>query len=281
MFTVRKGASSTYRRINRSHANILNRSMGPNSLFKSQECQVRCLSASRIQKETPDRQESGFQVNKLEVGNASKFSRDPLPFKYSRQERIASKYHLDSGSTRLLLASSQNVAWNCLRSTITTPTASNTVIFEPIDSSLGPSLFGARNRFHQYDSRMSFSSKSGEGPEYSTSAKIPTPKSPSHTSLSPFASFDPQTLIKGAIEMTWSVTKLIVNFILRLPGNSWYYLTHSKERREKIAEIKDFAKKEFDHYWVGTKVSETENTEILGLVLRRYSPSSFRGCFSS
>jgi hypothetical protein len=54
--------------------------------------------------------------------------------------------------------------------------------------------------------------------------------------------------------MTWSLTKMVMNFLLRLPGNSWFLITHPKERKEKIQEIKDMARKEFDHYWMGSKV---------------------------
>jgi hypothetical protein len=34
----------------------------------------------------------------------------------------------------------------------------------------------------------------------------------------------------------------------------WFYITHSKERNEKWIEIKEAAKKEAHHYWMGTKV---------------------------
>jgi hypothetical protein len=49
--------------------------------------------------------------------------------------------------------------------------------------------------------------------------------------------------------------KATVSFIAKIPGVLWFYITHSKERHEKWIEIKDAAKKEAHHYWMGTKVT--------------------------
>jgi len=50
--------------------------------------------------------------------------------------------------------------------------------------------------------------------------------------------------------------KATVSFISKIPGLLWFYITHSKERHEKWIEIKEAAKKEAHHYWMGTKVNE-------------------------
>ena len=71
----------------------------------------------------------------------------------------------------------------------------------------------------------------------------------------PFSgSFDPAELTKKVFEVSWSMTKTVLMFLIKLPYNTLYYATHSKARKDKIAEIKDIARKEFEHYSTGTKV---------------------------
>ena len=88
-------------------------------------------------------------------------------------------------------------------------------------------------------------------------AKIPIPKSSPtlSTSMNPLASIDFKAIGKGSLDMTMYVTKTVFKFMIRLPGNIWFYATRPKERREKISDIKELIKKEVDHYWVGIKVS--------------------------
>ena len=133
-------------------------------------------------------------------------------------------------------------------------------------------------RFHpQYESRAFLSSSSSSSSstssekstakttisnasDYSTHAKIPIPKSSPtlSTSSNPLDSIDPKKILKGSLDVTRSLTKSLFKIIIRLPGNVLFFATHSKERREKIADIKEFIKKEVDHYWVGAKVSRLE-----------------------
>jgi hypothetical protein len=91
----------------------------------------------------------------------------------------------------------------------------------------------------------------------STHAKIPTPKSSPtlSTSSNPLASIDPKAILKKTTDLTWYATKTVSKFTIRLPGNTYFFITHPKERREKITGIKEAVKKEIDHYWVGSKVS--------------------------
>jgi hypothetical protein len=116
-----------------------------------------------------------------------------------------------------------------------------------------------QNRHGPYEQRvsMSSSSSSSETPKgsFSTHAKIPTPKVANPTSSSPLASFDVKAMARSIVDLTWSITKMVARFILNLPGNTLFFLTHPKERRDKIVEIRDIAKKEFDHYYIGTKVN--------------------------
>ncbi|VEU34439.1 unnamed protein product [Pseudo-nitzschia multistriata] len=93
-------------------------------------------------------------------------------------------------------------------------------------------------------------------PGYSRQAKIPIPKSSPtvSTSMNPLASIDVKAIGKGSVDMTIYVTKALVKFMIKLPGNIVFYATHPTERREKTSKIKESIKKEVDHYWIGIKL---------------------------
>jgi hypothetical protein len=94
-------------------------------------------------------------------------------------------------------------------------------------------------------------------PRFYTTAKIPTPKSPQETGISGILSnFNPASLANSALSMTTTFLKAFVGFLLKLPYNSYYYLVHGDERRARINEIVEMAKKEAHHYWMGSKVRE-------------------------
>ena len=107
-----------------------------------------------------------------------------------------------------------------------------------------------------------------KGGKYSTSVKVPTPKSATALAstssvLSPFGpNFDPTALGKKVIELSWSLTKSLLGFLIRLPGNTIYYAMNAQARKDKIQEIKDVAKHEFDHYWTGSKVSTVVSLSV-------------------
>jgi hypothetical protein len=104
-------------------------------------------------------------------------------------------------------------------------------------------------------SRRQFSTESnGSRSQYKTSVKIPEPKSAPSSSMYSLASFNPKTVLLKLYETTWSITKTVLTFMAKLPGNIFFYITHPQERRDKIQEIKGHAKKELDHYWTGSKV---------------------------
>ncbi|KAG7365151.1 LETM1-like protein [Nitzschia inconspicua] len=94
------------------------------------------------------------------------------------------------------------------------------------------------------------------GLAYATHAKIPTPKSSPHAPSirQSIEAIDPKAILKTILTMTWNITKTVLKFLLHLPYNTYFYATHAQERREKLTEIKEIAKKEFDHYKVGTKL---------------------------
>ncbi len=112
----------------------------------------------------------------------------------------------------------------------------------------------------QYESRVFFSSTPSSENESKRSqrlkkAKIPIPKSAPNTSTNPLAAIDLSKIAKGTYDMTVWITKSTVRFVVHLPGNLVFFATHPKERREKIAGLKESIRKEVDHYWVGIKVS--------------------------
>ena len=140
-----------------------------------------------------------------------------------------------------------------LRCPIPSPLASRDKVGWP--QHLPPGL-GSQTSFalkgHPAASRKFLSTDSQS--QYKTSARIPTPQSSPNSSMLSFSSFDPKAIINGVLETSWNFTKIFLTFLVKLPMNLYFYLTHPTQRREKIQEIKGHAKKEFDHYWTGTKV---------------------------
>jgi len=70
------------------------------------------------------------------------------------------------------------------------------------------------------------------------------------------------------------MTKMVLMFIIRLPGNTLYYLINPQKRRDKIAEIRDIAKKEFDHYWTGSKLLMADVRTARSLLARTLQGST-------
>lgn len=130
----------------------------------------------------------------------------------------------------------------------------STYLLRVADSNRSFSGLARTKTSYRFECRHSFSSKPGR----TTGVKIPTPKTESSSSIgNTISSIDPVKLMNSAMDMLWYATKMLVSILVRLPGNALYYAMNSKERKAKITEIKEFAKKEFDHYWTGTKVRPT------------------------
>lgn len=258
---IRNGTSTVQRRIDQRHVTSLRRSLYSRSLFESQEIGNVSLNSFSLLDSQRDRNQRESQTTRPSIQSHASSSQQVISSPVSNLQRPAfykSKDALESLSYSILSGSSRDTAMNLLGATMNSRSAYRTIVYEPLEASLGLSFYNTRKRTYQYNSRFHFSSKTSKESGYSTSAKIPTPKSPTQTSLNPFAAIDPQVLLRNLVDMTWSLTKALVNFILRLPGNSWFYLTHPNERKEKIAEIKAHAKKEFDHYLMGSKVSNSK-----------------------
>lgn len=86
--------------------------------------------------------------------------------------------------------------------------------------------------------------------------KVPTPPSPPEqkNALVSALKTSPTVMVQKAAKMTFSIVKTVLGFFIRLPGNLWFYITHPVDRKERIASLKQAAKDEVHHYWVGTKV---------------------------
>jgi len=89
-----------------------------------------------------------------------------------------------------------------------------------------------------------------------------------------FSSFDPNALVKGMLDTTLYITRIVLSFLVKLPMNLIFYVTHPKERKEKIQELKGHAKKEFDHYWTGSKLLMADVRTARDLVRRTLSGST-------
>lgn len=221
------------------HTDFVARSLSSMKLFETSSIDIRSssnLAALPIssEKESNDKSKT---TNFVRCSNLSLIQREvDLP----RSSEFSTKSN--SSTNR-----SHDGAMNLLRSTLSSPTVYQTLVYDPMNSCLGLS----RVNNYQACSKVFFSSNTGRR---RSGAKIPTPQSDAKDSLLPFGSIDPAALARSAIDLTWSMTKAFVNFLVRLPGNTLYYLMNSKERQERIAQIKEAAKKEFDHYRMGSKL---------------------------
>lgn len=87
--------------------------------------------------------------------------------------------------------------------------------------------------------------------------KIPTPPSAPPLQPNPLQQLTkatPKSLMRKAADLTVTAFKTIVMFLVKLPGNFFYYITHPTERKERLASLKQLARDEAHHYWVGTKL---------------------------
>lgn len=92
--------------------------------------------------------------------------------------------------------------------------------------------------------------------------KVPTPASaPVQTNYFASLTASPKIIVQKIMDLTISVFKTVFGFLIRLPGNMWFYISHPTERKERIAGLQQLAKDELHHYWVGTKVSERKRNK--------------------
>ncbi len=62
------------------------------------------------------------------------------------------------------------------------------------------------------------------------------------------------SVIKKATDAVQWALKSIFSVLAKSPGVLWFYMTHPKEFRKKLAEFREAAIKEVHHYWMGSKL---------------------------
>ena len=55
-------------------------------------------------------------------------------------------------------------------------------------------------------------------------------------------------------DLLLAAAKAMASLLAKTPGVLWYYITHPLEFRDKLIELKEAAKKEAHHYWMGSKL---------------------------
>jgi LETM1-like protein len=100
---------------------------------------------------------------------------------------------------------------------------------------------------------------------FSTSSKNPqnaTDKDVSTQEALSKVSDSMKTSTKGTTEKMWeqvqasikSASMAIANFVVKLPGWTFYYATHPSELRQALYRLWEVIKHEAHHYWMGTKL---------------------------
>lgn len=86
---------------------------------------------------------------------------------------------------------------------------------------------------------------------------VPTPPSSPPAEINPLQRFKgttPKSVIRKGVDLAVTAFKTITTFLVKLPANVFFYATHPTETREAWIKLRDMAKDEAHHYWVGTKL---------------------------
>ena len=92
-----------------------------------------------------------------------------------------------------------------------------------------------------------------------TSTERKKPKAPKEMAVQHATATDSfVSLVKSVPDKTkdllLAAAKAISSLLAKTPGILWYYITHPLEFRDKLIELKEAAKKEAHHYWMGSKL---------------------------
>jgi LETM1-like protein len=63
-----------------------------------------------------------------------------------------------------------------------------------------------------------------------------------------------QSFPQQAQDAILAASKALMNFMMQIPGTTWFYITHPKEFKQKMQGFWEMAKKEAHHYWIGSKL---------------------------
>ncbi len=82
------------------------------------------------------------------------------------------------------------------------------------------------------------------------------------------------TAQEKATAMMSSMISSITSFLSKIPGVLWFYITHPKEFKEKLIELKEAAKKEAHHYYMGSKLLMADLKTARQMLLRLLNGST-------
>jgi hypothetical protein len=83
--------------------------------------------------------------------------------------------------------------------------------------------------------------------------RVPTP-SALPESESSLQKTTPKSLLRKGSDMILSALQSLMGFLVKLPGNTWFFIRNPDELRHRLAAIKKMVQDEIHHYWVGFKV---------------------------
>ena len=113
----------------------------------------------------------------------------------------------------------------------------------------------------RYQSTTSSSSSSSNKPPRRGAklgtTKVPTPPAPPSdpTTIDKLRQTTPKNVLHKTLDFVISIFQTMVKFVMKLPYNLYFYATHPDELRSSWNHIKEVAKEEINHYWVGFKVT--------------------------
>lgn len=137
-------------------------------------------------------------------------------------------------------------------------------IYEPSSWKLTPNTQSSHRRQFRYastkaSSKASFISSESEtdildekgGTVISTSNKSKPETSKKTLSPQPTLSNNMSRQVQDAVV---SASSSIAIFLMKLPGWTFWYMTHPNELKKSVEELWDWIKREAHHYWMGTKL---------------------------
>jgi LETM1-like protein len=87
--------------------------------------------------------------------------------------------------------------------------------------------------------------------------QVPTPPSAPVVEANPLQRLKettPRSIVRKGLDMTIGIFQTVITFIVKLPVNIFYYMTHPAELKASWQRLKEFANEEAHHYWMGTKL---------------------------
>lgn len=131
-------------------------------------------------------------------------------------------------------------------------------------------LFGSNHRCFSESAKKAAGKAAGSGQEDSDSS-TPSGAVSKPKASNPSSEKSEASMVTKAGDMANRALRATISMILKSPGIIWFYLTHPKELRLKVAGWKEIAIKEANHYWMGSKllVADVRTARhIMGRTLR-------------